>query len=644
MADLQLNIKGDSTEAVDAFKDTGKAAEKSGEAAEKALKRTKEEAKATKEVLKDMAKAFAAVAAAAAAYTVAAVKAWSDGERVQRQLARATGDYAKELGEQADAMGRVYAVDGDVIKQSQTLLAQWGGVGAATKETTKAILDYAAATGQDAIAATNDLIKQVETGGAGLKKLGVDFTATGDRGKDLAAAVDGIAKKFGGAAAADSAGLNGQAERAKQAFEDLTKAWGGMVGSFVEKSGVLDTVATKLREITSSVFTPEGEKKAQTREFWLEQKRIYEEGLSGRLTLYKDFANGVTMTWEEMQTELAKIETQLRPDWQDALTRDGKRGKATGTTAAAEGIAAKAQAEMLKELSDQKQKAWRDDLKAEEMHELEQADKKRDAFAKDLDFEAGRVKEALKKRKELLDGYDAIRVEEEKRAAASAERMAQEEIKAQEEAAKKLADLQKSKEQQARQSADAIGAAFVNGLTAQLSKLAEGEELDPAMFVGEILAATVSAAAAIIGSVYGMPALGAAVGNLAAMGIRAGASGISAQAKKGGRRSYHTGGWVGDEAELPRYHSGAWIRPDEQMAVLQQGERVLSRAEVTAMGGPRGVDGAAGGSRPGFVVNVSALDAKSAAESFVSGVDRGLRDALRTGQGFLPQLLPQGVR
>jgi hypothetical protein len=58
-------------------------------------------------------------------------------------------------------------------------------------------------------------------------------------------------------------------------------------------------------------------------------------------------------------------------------------------------------------------------------------------------------------------------------------------------------------------------------------------------------------------------------------------------------RVYHSGGWVGDPAPLrmvpalafasaPRMHAGGWagLRPDEVPAILQRGERVLSRKEA----------------------------------------------------------------
>jgi hypothetical protein len=57
---------------------------------------------------------------------------------------------------------------------------------------------------------------------------------------------------------------------------------------------------------------------------------------------------------------------------------------------------------------------------------------------------------------------------------------------------------------------------------------------------------------------------------------------------------YHAGGLVGDSAPVrlvsadvfrgaPRLHDGAYLRPDEVPAILQRGERVLSRKETAAL-------------------------------------------------------------
>jgi hypothetical protein len=93
----------------------------------------------------------------------------------------------------------------------------------------------------------------------------------------------------------------------------------------------------------------------------------------------------------------------------------------------------------------------------------------------------------------------------------------------------------------------------------------------------------------------------------------------------------HAGGMVGGPglgrrvpamvfAGAPRMHSGGWagLRPDEVPAILQRGERVLSRAEV-ANGVGRG--GTAGG------VSIS-IDARGAQVGVAEQIDAKLRAAL----------------
>jgi hypothetical protein len=119
--------------------------------------------------------------------------------------------------------------------------------------------------------------------------------------------------------------------------------------------------------------------------------------------------------------------------------------------------------------------------------------------------------------------------------------------------------------------------------------------------------------------------------------VRAGASAISKGNKSKTRATYHDGGWV----EAPRHHDGAWIGPDEQRAILQTGERVLSRSEVHHMGGRGSVDNMARGGG-GVTLNVQAIDAKSFADTMSGAGGDGFKQALRRGHGALPALLGAG--
>lgn len=620
MSDINLRINGDSSSAQAAFRDAGGAVEDLGDDVGKSVVKWQE--------LVNVAKA---VTAAVVKFGVDAVKAYAESERVQKQLTRAAGEYADVLGEQADALSRKYAVDDDIIKQSQVLLTQWGGVGAATEDVTKAILNYAAATGQDAVAATSDLIRNVESGGVGLAKMGVHFTATGRKGHDLAAAIGAINKKFGGAAAADADSLIGQTHAAELAFEDLQKNLGGAIAEMVRATGIVPKLTKEIRDLTDSLFTPTAQKQAESAEYIAQQVQYWEDIAAGNVVGYKDFATRTQFTFEEAQANLAEWRAKLRPS-DFNVAPSGVPGVTGLTNKGVKDVAAAGEQQIFT-LSGALQGLSEVVAKNRDEWERQQA-----AVVGSADGMKGYVDltkttmTALQTATPLWNEfYKAWEKNNEKAMAKSTEVMARWK--------QETAESNAKAEGEWNSMGDRIGAAFVEGLSTQLQNLTQGGEFDVAIFVGDILASVVSIAGSVIGTAYGQPALGAAIGNLAGMGLRAGASAISAGRKP---KKYHSGGWVGDEiSHLPRYHSGAWIGGDEQLAILQKDERVASKQEVRNAGGPAALDATLSGkaARPAVVVNVHALDSKSAADSFISDVGDGLRDALRSGQGALPALL-----
>lgn len=616
MSDINLRINGDSSSAQAAFRDAGGAVEDLGDDVGKSVVKWQE--------LVNVAKA---VTAAVVKFGVDAVKAYAESERVQKQLTRAAGEYADVLGEQADALSRKYAVDDDIIKQSQVLLTQWGGVGAATEDVTKAILNYAAATGQDAVAATSDLIRNVESGGVGLAKMGVHFTSTGQKGKDLAAAVAALNNKFGGAAAADASSLTGSIHAASLAFEDLQKDLGESIAGFLQETGAVGALTQAMRNLQEFM----GQKQAN---------KLFEDG----------FRMG---EWVNAQKKLADMQSELA-----AAKRDGAAPSiialfeedVRNAQAAVDKLKGSAAAVVLPGVTGLTNKGVKD-LAATQPGRTDEerlADAKK--FYTDLDaIEAHAAEQEAALLKDRAKQHDAFLASLQKQSEETWAEVGKSEEAALEAAKKSDEVMARWRRETAESNAkaegewnsmgDRIGAAFVEGLSTQLQNLTQGGEFDVAIFVGDILASVVSIAGSVIGTAYGQPALGAAIGNLAGMGLRAGASAISAGRKP---KKYHSGGWVGDEiSHLPRYHSGAWIGGDEQLAILQKDERVASNQEVRNAGGPAALDATLAGkaARPAVVVNVHALDSKSAADSFISDVGDGLRDALRSGQGALPALL-----
>ena len=599
MADIELTLGGDSTGAVKALDDTGKA---TGDLAKETGKSV-----VAWQLMADVA---TKAASAVVKFGVDAVKMYAEAERVQKQLNRAAGEYGEILGAQAEALSKVYAVDDDIIKQSYTLLTQWGGVGAATEETTKAVLNYAAATGTDAVSATQALIRNVESGGVGLAKMGIHFEATGKRGDDLAAAVGAINAKLVGAAEGDAQSLVGGARAAHLAFEDLQKSVGGMLGAALDKSGALGFITEQIRTMTvgASALSTALEK----------LPGFLQEAVKGR-----GFAeNAIIKETMGAMDSLLHPASKALPGVENVATNKGLKDAASTKPGRTDE----------ERLADAKK--YYDGI---ETLAATAAQQEADAFADDLAREAERVKGSIKIREDGQKAYDEIRLAEEKAAAAHAEKISKDAAKVEEKALKDQQDRVAKKEKEAQQAGDQIGAAMVNALAEQLAKLAEGGEFDAALFIGDILAAAVGIAGTVIGTAFGAPAVGAALGNLAAMGVRAGSSAIS-KGNKPKPRTYHEGGEID---HWPRFHSGGGLGSDEVPIIAQPGEHMLSRRDVANMGGHSGVQAAKSGGR---AVVIQAIDAKSMADTFSDRGGEGLKQALRRGHGALPALFGKGPR
>jgi len=254
----------------------------------------------------------------------------------------------------------------------------------------------------------------------------------------------------------------------------------------------------------------------------------------------------------------------------------------------------------------------------------------RDAARKKwIDDQAKLVKEAQKNAQEVaralgdgeekqLELSDQYRAEQEEAQAEAyeQERAALEEALAErrrieKDAAEQRRAAQEKEENEARERGAAIGGAFANALAAQLNRLASGGELSPEETLVDVFTGIASVALSAAGAGWAAPLVGAA-----------GSFAKSQLAKK------HGGGWIG----APRFHNGAWVGSDERPAILQTGERVLSRAEVSSMGGPRGVDNAARGA---VNITVNTLDGSTARDYFTRAGGRALVNAVRTGRGSI---------
>lgn len=531
-------------------------------------------------------------------FSKSSVKAFEDQAKADRQLAAVAGQATEAFKAQASALQESLGVSDDHVQQLQTMLLRYGQAPAEIDKTIRAIEDLSAATGRDATAALTELTTSVTTGKQAFKDLGLQYDQTGSRGDVLKAATEALAAKFGGSAAAESDSLTGQARKATEQFGELKEAFGGMISDFIVKAEVLPGLTQMLKEFMFAAGQGESDL-----EYSPAQKKIQaisDEIVSLKATLeeFKSSGVGVDML-EQVIDQIADAQKRLQV----------AKGGGLATTGAANNTAA--------------------------------GNKKgggvSDAFRESLRDRIGAITDAAEREAKLWDEHDRAqaRVEEEaERDRITAFKEATEEkIKAITEGYEKEAkeaekhDRQmKKQEEKYAESGEKIGTAFANSLSGAIEKLASGQEMDVGETLGDILAAVLGVAGAALGSA--IPGLGTVAGGLI--------GGLAGSAIKGvTRRKRHSGGYAGDG--MARYHAGTWVGSDEEAAILQNGERVLGRHEVAAMGGPQGVERAVRGGG-GTTINVSTLDGSTAREYFERAGGRALIDAVRSGRGA-PRLL-----
>lgn len=568
---------------------------------------------------------------------VESVKAFADAERVQRQLRLAAGSFTDALNAQADAMKEKFAVDDDAIRQMDVLLLRYGAAPSQIEGATEAVLNYAAATGKDATQAMEMLIRGVESGNGSLGKMGVNFKTTGKFTEDLASAVEALSKKFGGAGEEDAKGLDGRMRSVSLATDDLKKTLGGMFDELDRRMGLLDKLAAGLNKVNAQLQD--------------EGLLVYLGLKSSKLDTKGQLENtgGMFGLFDKddprFQTRLADAQTRdylAKKQTDELMSFLIGQGAIPGTPYGPEeplpttpmggdhavGHDDKGAAARAKKLQDE----FEQYLNAEN----EYLDKK---WAMDREAEKKQA-EHLTLMLEGVKAYEKEELEHEEKALEAKRKLADAELDIEFEKNKRIqaendkhnAEMDRKFKRQVEQwraAGDQMGAALVNAIGEQLMRLAEGGDVDPAETVGDVVAVILGIAGFAVGTYFGAPQVGGAIGGLAGGLAKQGI--VSAYGRK--RNTKHDGGWI------ERYHDGGWpLGSDEVPAILQAGERVLSRREVSAMGGPGGVDRAARGGP--MQVNITAMDAYSFQEQF--GGDgrggRGVFNAIRIGRGDLVPL------
>lgn len=135
------------------------------------------------------------------------------------------GVYLDNLDRQASALERLTGVDGDYIIQLQTLITSMGVGANQLQDFTKAALDLAAATGQDAMKAAQLLARANAEGKDELKRYAIEVDDAAFKTRGFAAVLDEVKAKYGGLSEAQPE-LLATTNRVTGAWKDFKEAVG----------------------------------------------------------------------------------------------------------------------------------------------------------------------------------------------------------------------------------------------------------------------------------------------------------------------------------------------------------------------------------------------------------------------------------
>lgn len=179
--------------------------------------------------------AIAAAAAVAAAFIAAtaimykAVEAAIAQENAEAKLRQALGFTSIALLEQASALQKVTTFSDDQINQAQASIAAFTKNEAQIKALTAATLDLASAKGMDLASAAELVAKSFGSSTDALSRHGIQAEATAGSAQRLKEITEGIARLYGGQAAAAGNTFSGALSKVKNAFDDLLEEIGMVI-------------------------------------------------------------------------------------------------------------------------------------------------------------------------------------------------------------------------------------------------------------------------------------------------------------------------------------------------------------------------------------------------------------------------------
>ena len=176
-------------------------------------------------------------------------------ELAEKKLQTALGRTSKELLDYASALQLVSNFGDEQIIEAQALIASFVKNEDAIKELTKSTLDFATALGMDLNAAAQLTSKTIGSSTNALTRYGITVTGAVGSTERLKSITEGIAKVWGGQAAAAADTFTGEINQMSMAWFDLTEKFGGMIANVSKNVPVLEGLAETFRLIGEYIET-----------------------------------------------------------------------------------------------------------------------------------------------------------------------------------------------------------------------------------------------------------------------------------------------------------------------------------------------------------------------------------------------------
>jgi hypothetical protein len=162
-----------------------------------------------------------------------AVEAFAEAERGQLQLQQAMEKFpaindvtAASFAALNTQLMNTTGADDDLLAAAEGILARFRLTGAEIQRLIPLVNDYAIATGRDVPTAATSIGRALMGNARALKELGIDFTATGDRSRDLEQILGALERKVGGVGEAFGETTAGKLAIAQQNFGNLQEEIG----------------------------------------------------------------------------------------------------------------------------------------------------------------------------------------------------------------------------------------------------------------------------------------------------------------------------------------------------------------------------------------------------------------------------------